>query len=457
MKRPIPVHSRSAALKGTVPFSLRRKLGRSAGFTLIELMVATALSLLLLGTVISMFGTVSESITDSRAMLEAADRLRLAEERLQLDLAGATVMVNPTGQPGSNMGYLEYIEGPVGLPPPGMTSTMTKPEDVAKNTELSGSPSDKAIGDFDDVLLLTTHSSGRPFVGKVPKTIDQSGTIQSDVAEVAWFVRGRTLHRRVLLVAPSINLAGAAAAGFYRDYDISARWNSTANKMVANTLADLTRRECRFAHGSTFPANGCDWKWTASGYTFPTLPTLNECSLSTWSTERTGQTTSLSLDLDFWTNDASHRVADNAFIVPNTGSRVSDDIILTNIIGFDVKAWDPTANGGRGGYVDLGYNNDAFSPSTANSLSHLGDPKSGLQGSANTSRVYDTWSITYFGASANNGLDDDGNGVVDDNAERTNPPPYPIPLRGIQVKIRTFEPDSRQIREVTVEQTFLPQ
>ena len=61
------------------------------------------------------------------------------------------------------------------------------------------------------------------------------------------------------------------------------------------------------------------------------------------------------------------------------------------------------------------------------------------------------------GASANNGLDDDGNGVVDDNAERTNPPPYPIPLRGIQVKIRTFEPDSRQIREVTVEQTFLPQ
>ena len=33
-----------------------------------------------------------------------------------------------------------------------------------------------------------------------------NGTIQSDVAEVAWFVRGRTLHRRVLLVAPKLNL-----------------------------------------------------------------------------------------------------------------------------------------------------------------------------------------------------------------------------------------------------------
>ena len=36
-------------------------------------------------------------------------------------------------------------------------------------------------------------------------------------------------------------------------------------------------------------------------------------------------------------------------------------------------------------------------------------------------------------------------------------PPYPIPLRGIQVKIRTFEPDSRQVHEVTVIQDFLPQ
>ena len=57
---------------------------------------------------------------------------------------------------------------------------------------------DTTVGDFDDILMFTTRSSGRPFVGK----FNGSGTIQSDVAEVAWFVRGRTLHRRVLLVAP---------------------------------------------------------------------------------------------------------------------------------------------------------------------------------------------------------------------------------------------------------------
>jgi type II secretory pathway component PulJ len=427
MKRPIPLRS------GDCPDS-------RFGFTLVELLVATALSLLLLGTVITLFGNVSESITESRSMLEVADRLRLTVERLQLDLAGATVMVNPPGQPGNNSGYLEYIEGPVGL-----SSTMVLPSAVANNTEFGTATPDSSIGDFDDVLMLTTHSNGRPFVGKFGGT----GTIQSDVAEVAWFIRGRTLHRRVLLVAPNADLSAVASPlGFYVNNDISARWNSSTSKMAANTLADLTRRERRFAHGSAFPslpANGCDWKWTTSGNTFPTLPTMNECSTTGWSTEAPGQTRSLATNLDFWTNDATHRIADNAFIGgANAGSRMADDIILNNVIGFDVKAWDPTANGGQGAYVDLGGGVGSKLGGNGNSLSGL-------------SRVYDTWSVTYLGANARNGLDDDSNNVVDDASEWTNPPPYPIPLRGIQVKIRTFEPYSKQIREVTVEQSFLPQ
>jgi hypothetical protein len=55
-----------------------------------------------------------------------------------------------------------------------------------------------------------------------------------------------------------------------------------------------------------------------------------------------------------------------------------------------------------------------------------------------------------------NGFDDDNNGVVDDPGEMETSAPYPAPLRGIQVKIRVFEPDSRQVREVTVVQDFLP-
>lgn len=36
------------------------------------------------------------------------------------------------------------------------------------------------------------------------------------------------------------------------------------------------------------------------------------------------------------------------------------------------------------------------------------------------------------------------------------PPPYWTPLRGLQVKIRVYEPDSKQIREVTIVQDLLP-
>ena len=53
--------------------------------------------------------------------------------------------------------------------------------------------------------MFTTRSSGQPFVGKL-----NGNTIaaQSYVAEVAWFVRGHTLHRRVLLVLPGTVTSG---------------------------------------------------------------------------------------------------------------------------------------------------------------------------------------------------------------------------------------------------------
>ena len=102
--------------------------------------------------------------------------------------------------------------------------------------------------------MLTTRSTstGRPFVGRVPTAVNPNGVISSDVAEVAWFVRGRTLYRRQLLVAPSVSLLGVSAAGFYANYDVSVRFQG--GRLVANTLGDLTRREYRFAHPTdTFP------------------------------------------------------------------------------------------------------------------------------------------------------------------------------------------------------------
>ena len=54
-----------------------------------------------------------------------------------------------------------------------------------------------------------------------------------------------------------------------------------------------------------------------------------------------------------------------------------------------------------------------------------------------------------------NGLDDDGFNGVDDLLERETSPPYDEPLRGVQVKIRIYEPDTRQVREVSVTASYV--
>ena len=387
MKRPVASHTCC-----WVPVAFHRGKGDSpplcpafrSGYTLVEILVATTLSLILLGAVVQMFGSVGRSITDSRSMLEMSDRLRVAATRLQMDLAGVTVTMNPPRRPENNEGYFEYIEGPV---------TQANASTYALSTD-NGSVGDTTVGDFDDILMFTTRNTVRPFVGRYG-----TSTIQSDVAEVAWFVRGRTLYRRVLLVAPGASLSGATAAGFYANYDISARVQGGV--LVPNTLGDLTKRECRFAHPTdTFPYDPRRWQWKVGTTVFPTLPTLRECSSAGWNVGTTVPPTTAPFvtNLDFWTNDTTKRIADNAMTTAlgyTDGTRIADDVILTNVIGFDVKAWDPTA----GAYIDLGYGGVAYTTANyatvANGLSHFGHPRSGLVGSATTACIYDTYSFHY--------------------------------------------------------------
>lgn len=128
---------------------------------------------------------------------------------------------------------------------------------------------------------------------------------------------------------------------------------------------------------------------------------------------------------------------------------------------------------GRGAYVDLNYLSSVSqtytgTPAMYNALTQLSvfsGPGIALQ-SSGLGAVYDTGSFTYEndGLDQNrdgiidnftNGFDDNGIGGVDDLTEIEGPTPYPVPLKGIQVKIRVFEPDSRQIREVTITEDFL--
>ncbi len=488
--------------------------GRPQGYTLVEILVATALTLIMVAAVVQIFGSIGESVGDTRATLEMSDRLRSTRTRLEMDLAGVTVTMLPPRRPETAEGYLQYTEGPVGPITP--SATLAKNEDDPSNVV-----PDTTVGDFDDILMFTTRSTGRPFVGLYwdPVAGVQS-TIESDVAQIAWFMRGRTLYRRVLLVAPGAQLNTPANKSFFAVNDISVRLQGTT--LVANTLGDLTKHECRYAHpvtngfpchphfqatwpGDPPPINWTEWATVAPGPKLGLgLPTLRECcawSPGAGASWPTGTLPDVSLTqpavVDFWGNPHPWPEVDsvtgtlNAYLDPNN-TRIAEDVVLTNVIGFDVKAWDPgapvylrqvpntvppeyvavcpgdpdyaalvgsnTTPSSYGAFVDLNYCDSAPALSP---FAGRGNQKSGMI------RVYDTWSFHYehdgidqdgkLGADqGTNGFDDDGNGIVDDAGEMETSPPYPVPLRAIQVKIRVYEPDSRQIREVTIVQDFLP-
>ena len=240
---------------------------------------------------------------------------------------------------------------------------------------------------------------------------------------------------------------------------------------------------------------------------------------------------------------------------PHWGAKRGSDVMLTDALAFDIRAYDPgaplfgvleTPTGsynpnnpnhvlaavvepsdpgwgtayrqqvsavndtiipnhgtfplvGQGAYVDLGYGLQFFPPQFEQGyaaqeiwfFNASWTPDRIGQQLAPGYSVFDTWSLHYEhnGVNEDNDLDendtpmiDEGtdrfdnrdpavNGNlaevdhvediahsgVDDVGERETIPPYERPLRGVQIKLRAFERDSQQLREVTVGQHFLPE
>ena len=304
--------------------------------------------------------------------------------------------------------------------------------------------------------MFTTQSLGKPFVGK----FDDS-TIESPYAEVLWFckeasnqpIAGTTklynLHRRQLLVMdyvgdgtgldfwgspggnmPHQNTITTSLPAAYDKYDLSMRRDPAINRTLPNGLADLTKRENRFLHGGTFP------------FVVDDLPNSPDSALS--------------------------------------GSRIGEDIMLTNVLAFDVRVFDPEARvrEDSGGVVALIPGDPGYATNLSELVSgayiDMGASGAGTFASMETKskltalNTYDTWSDHYeFNGidededsvtdQKNNMIDDDPkNGIIDDEEELETLPPYPVPLRGLEVRIRIYDTSTRQVRQVTVRHTFVP-
>jgi prepilin-type N-terminal cleavage/methylation domain-containing protein len=190
-----------------------------------------------------------------------------------------------------------------------------------------------------------------------------------------------------------------------------------------------------------------------------------------------------------------------------------DDLILTGVRSFDVKAYDDA----YAGYQDLGWGsnsdqvradilpyNRAASPTVlplpggmaknyfldrtpyrmqwnnriwdtlnqtfahegripplptdgrfdAQSLAHpLGDDTAGV---IRLRRVWDSWSTEYTAAPTTNIYGQGWNPPLytDRPAYPSFPPPYPVPLRGIQINVRLVDPRNEKVRSLTITQDF---
>ncbi|XZE34619.1 hypothetical protein SH501x_000084 [Pirellulaceae bacterium SH501] len=202
---------------------------RASGLTLIEVLIATTLTLMLMLALAQGFKTLSQSVSEGRTKLGLSDQLRGITMTLRSDLDRCTVPRNP-GQPYPGPGYFKYYDGPI------WDSTALQVS-LASGQALLGSK----WGDIDDVLMFTAKAEdGQVFRGTVPRAvliisqlnrfdkerkypnssltevdnfisgIDWAAawttevSIESDLAEIAWFMMPLAEGNRLPVATPPL-------------------------------------------------------------------------------------------------------------------------------------------------------------------------------------------------------------------------------------------------------------
>lgn len=415
------------------------------GLSLVEVLVAMTMTLIVLGAMMAAFSYGSVQMQKGRAAIDMVTRLQAAEELLRRDLGGVTVDVKPYQDlaPHPN-GYFEIVDGP------------RRDYNVGDFAVDPITNSDQSyLGDTDDFIAFTVKSTGKPFRGR-----NAGGVAESHYAEVVWFLDAptRKLYRRVLLVRPDVGAPGGLAGN-----DISRGAGG-----AANSLAELGYRHNRFSH--------------VAGGT-PMGSNVNQLGIHALINSATG------LPI------IDPIIPAGVLTAPNPAFLSTDnDVVLSNVVAFDVQVYDPDAYqfvvGAGGAVTDIAEPSDigpirGTAPGSISQISRgtfvdLGKvenplPGTGLQNGlpalttpsilynppngGYTQDVYDTGTSWYDNDVANdfgsNGVDDNNNGIVDDVGEKAAIAPYNVPLRGVKITIRVVEPRSKQVRQLTVKQSFV--
>lgn len=498
----------------------RSAVRRRSAMTLIEVMVAITITLLIVLALVNAFQFASTQISDGRAITEMSGHLRNTLLRLQDDLDGRTAPIRPWATPLGYFeiyeGSWRDLDEPSSVTDSmigdfddrlmfttrttsepfrgqfnGQTIEATEAEVVWWNTLEDGD------GDalWDPGERFTLHRRAlliRPDLNDL--VVDPSNGVTG------------LCYSFPTQPATIVDLMGMLS-DFLSNNDVSVRVNVYRNAgsvtwgLTANSLEDLARREFRFGHLSISPASfGAGNPLDTTFFPYPQTnaivppPAIYNIAdpnlLFVQRGVRTGEDVILPhcLALDVKVYDPTAIVA----VHPLGGGAVSE-VTSPADPGFEEYVPATWTQIGSGAYVDLfyaypgtanqraPYNSAVTWPASAASIfSGPWHPRSripALLPAAGAGSVpptyYDTWSLHY----ERDGVDQDGDtlvdegldgldnggvngapdGVVDDVNERETSPPYPFPLRGVKVTLRTIDKDTRQVRQASAVASFKPE
>jgi len=365
------------------------------GFTLIEMLVATALVVLIMILFAEIFQEAIGTVRAQRGLIANDEKARVYTQTLRTDLNRATYRSSVgRGATLTSQGLLESPRGIVALGP----GDRPDPRQQGFVYISENDPDD----DGDDILHLTvsigeslrdpliSNPSFAPYQGRAANQAGGSlnqpdaddgilgdSAATSRAAEVCYFLRGTTLYRRVMLIRdplpsasppfgtqPTNTATGAPLmanyANFYHDFDYSATRINTRlhfhgleslDNARGATNAPLALPQFRFGHRTSGEPREFDDDATFPRY----FGRFTQQETADPAVQYPGQAAAINpADLSTLSFDSSlGYLTDTAGPTPlNNAANIHDwdgvDIFMTNVEAFDIEIWDP-------GYAEADY------------------------------------------------------------------------------------------------------
>lgn len=148
---------------------------RRRALTLLEVMIATTLTLLILLALTASFKKISDAVSVGRTRVALSDELRGMLQLLNSDLSMRTVGGLTPENFGSGRGYFKYLDGGMSdwtataINAPSSAVLEQTSSDFKKEDLLKGG---SRWGDIDDILMFTAQArDGERFRGKIPRAL----------------------------------------------------------------------------------------------------------------------------------------------------------------------------------------------------------------------------------------------------------------------------------------------